>query len=549
MANGCVFRQKVIDLWHGTILSHDSALQLLLITDYICDWARDIYRWDIQRCLANDEEDITYATPTSTIFSTPGPPSDGCQTPRPQSSGGVPVRNLYHDIVNCDVEMQEIHITRKDDGEIVSDTSEGDVDEDGAVVLEFDEDGSNSEEVEREVEEEQEEAEKEEYEVDNRHDEEENECADEEQEVAEKSPTQAIEATESFTHQPLLRYSTGSSCRQPWSSHATVRHSNLVLFLFRHVALPEDVTELKSCLISLFESGDLVQRAQIVFRMLADRRAVTIKVRDIEQIENLWTRVEHQPNTATGEPVSAWLRFSTYVRSNDWQVVRHLQCLTGSQRAIQALASIGGIAWDGSAEKWQGYHVACLVRLTQPLRSFCGVSSLEAALSNTDLTLQQEIGVDGKTRHLIWTKSASQSSDSAETGLLEFEESRGHARTSSKLEALLSTRLPPPHLSPSGNFLRHVRAHGGSLLMKKTETWPVTCPTFCLMVFERSSFPSESCLAEKLSQWLSEGVCTIPGDLPGGDQGILRPNDEAAISFWIDILSGKRRSDSGWPSA
>jgi hypothetical protein len=36
--------QRVIDLWHGTILSQDGALQLPLIIDYICDWARDVYR-------------------------------------------------------------------------------------------------------------------------------------------------------------------------------------------------------------------------------------------------------------------------------------------------------------------------------------------------------------------------------------------------------------------------------------------------------------------------------------------------------------------------
>ncbi|KAL4878167.1 hypothetical protein BJY04DRAFT_209403 [Aspergillus karnatakaensis] len=38
---------RVIDLWHGSILRHDSALQLLLIVDLICDWARDIFQHHI----------------------------------------------------------------------------------------------------------------------------------------------------------------------------------------------------------------------------------------------------------------------------------------------------------------------------------------------------------------------------------------------------------------------------------------------------------------------------------------------------------------------
>jgi hypothetical protein len=36
--------QKVVDLWEGRITSNNDALRLLLIVDYIFDWARDIYR-------------------------------------------------------------------------------------------------------------------------------------------------------------------------------------------------------------------------------------------------------------------------------------------------------------------------------------------------------------------------------------------------------------------------------------------------------------------------------------------------------------------------
>ncbi len=43
--------QKVIDLWHGSILRHDSALQLLLVVDLLCDWARDIFTERITKIL------------------------------------------------------------------------------------------------------------------------------------------------------------------------------------------------------------------------------------------------------------------------------------------------------------------------------------------------------------------------------------------------------------------------------------------------------------------------------------------------------------------
>lgn len=36
--------QIIVDLWTGDIRSKNGALQLLLIVDYIFDWARDVYR-------------------------------------------------------------------------------------------------------------------------------------------------------------------------------------------------------------------------------------------------------------------------------------------------------------------------------------------------------------------------------------------------------------------------------------------------------------------------------------------------------------------------
>lgn len=41
----------MVDVWRGSILTHDGSLQLLLLVDYIFDWARDNYREDIIRLL------------------------------------------------------------------------------------------------------------------------------------------------------------------------------------------------------------------------------------------------------------------------------------------------------------------------------------------------------------------------------------------------------------------------------------------------------------------------------------------------------------------
>lgn len=45
---------QIFDLWHGTVLFEEGALQLLLIVDYICDWASEIYRRSIMKCLTRN---------------------------------------------------------------------------------------------------------------------------------------------------------------------------------------------------------------------------------------------------------------------------------------------------------------------------------------------------------------------------------------------------------------------------------------------------------------------------------------------------------------
>jgi hypothetical protein len=49
-------------MWDGSVLSHDKALQLLLIVDYIFDWARDLYRPSILRQLKSIATDKDYDT-------------------------------------------------------------------------------------------------------------------------------------------------------------------------------------------------------------------------------------------------------------------------------------------------------------------------------------------------------------------------------------------------------------------------------------------------------------------------------------------------------
>jgi hypothetical protein len=66
--------QLVVNIWSGSITTRNGALQLLLLVDYVFDWARDIYREDIikeLRTLATGNNDAATVLHTDTdIFST-----------------------------------------------------------------------------------------------------------------------------------------------------------------------------------------------------------------------------------------------------------------------------------------------------------------------------------------------------------------------------------------------------------------------------------------------------------------------------------------------
>ncbi|KAJ5364539.1 uncharacterized protein N7496_010252 [Penicillium cataractarum] len=65
---------QIFDLWGGSVTSKNGALQLLLIVDYVFEWARDIYREDILnklRIVASGQNDCaSMIHPDTDIFST-----------------------------------------------------------------------------------------------------------------------------------------------------------------------------------------------------------------------------------------------------------------------------------------------------------------------------------------------------------------------------------------------------------------------------------------------------------------------------------------------
>ncbi|KAI9696320.1 MAG: hypothetical protein M1820_008162 [Bogoriella megaspora] len=60
---------RIIDCWHGYLPNEDQALQLLLIMDWICYWARDVYRVAVLKCMRAVTPLARCETPAETEFS------------------------------------------------------------------------------------------------------------------------------------------------------------------------------------------------------------------------------------------------------------------------------------------------------------------------------------------------------------------------------------------------------------------------------------------------------------------------------------------------
>ncbi|SPO03228.1 uncharacterized protein DNG_05910 [Cephalotrichum gorgonifer] len=64
---------RIVDVWRGSLSTYDGAIQLLLLVDYVFDWARDVYRENVLkalRILASGENDAASTAYSDTnIFS------------------------------------------------------------------------------------------------------------------------------------------------------------------------------------------------------------------------------------------------------------------------------------------------------------------------------------------------------------------------------------------------------------------------------------------------------------------------------------------------
>ena len=468
--------------------------------DYICDWARDIYRPDVLRCLAGGDMDARDATPAYTIISSLTDDSNGVpdspliSTPRAASPEKPSLIDLTLGIEDYDLEMEDARLIGHD------------------------------------------------LEMEDAH------------LIGQDLPS--LTSTDPADQHPLLRFSSIHHHPKHWSKHATIRHANLVLFSFRHFAIPEDSQALVAWLNSFSLPRGIARFAQTLSQEIERSNAVTITMNGVLQLENLWTRSTHQPSSDNDDPILAWIYFDSYLRSSDWQVVRELSCVTASQSAIKKLMTIAGIPLSSSSIDWTAHRCHCLTTDAQSLRSLCGKDSTISAALILRLQLQSFVHANDEV-HFRWTKESDTEDEAVRRAGLRlrssvdpdnfFQGQISGLRNRDLYEELLSGSLMPPFLLP---FMRTPWRFGAkdAVLLKKTPLWfAASCPQYCLMVFDETGFDDEPALARKVIRLSDTGDVYV---LESNElhRAAVSGNEKCAFRVWADILSGKIATDVPWPS-
>ncbi|OJJ32935.1 hypothetical protein ASPWEDRAFT_42963 [Aspergillus wentii DTO 134E9] len=476
-------KYRIIDIWHGCMLSLDSTLQLLLIADYICDWARDIFRPNILRCLSGRDDILRDETPASAYRDSFDFTNMALSTSQPDDSTA---RNLNS-------------ITRRTHS-LSLDPSLGSILTNPYSLPYEESDGSSDKAL---------------CEGDYR----------------------------------CLQFSQAEGNPVPWKQHATIRHSNLILFSFHILSIPEDPSQIIKILESLSRSEPgPPTTCEDLLELLDDDQSITVTMNAVYQLETAWTGRAHKPTALGDFPVRARVLFHTYLRE-DWQIIREIHCIAASRFAVLALMQMAG--HHGRPSYLSPGLMPSITLETENLRAlrcFSGSASLAGALSAAYLRLATEPSPSpaGTNPPSVVFQPLNENENSP---LFDLEKKLTYKQTSnptsSKQETVSDGFAAPAELKRCSVPTRKMD-RTGAVLIKKPLSWSADSPAFCLMILDDVPLTDLPRLGQRLSEVCAAQNIYVTGAERGNDGHPLSDVDQIGILRWIEILSGRLSEDSPW---
>jgi hypothetical protein len=432
----------------GRTTSLDGALQLLLIIDLICEWARDVFRFEISCCLAGGiqnlrENNLRSASPTPTYGSR-------------FSSHEPQLERTTNSSVHGGVRSSPIPETNMDTVDFAETASVASLTLQNSMM-----------ELDRPTE-------------------------DYYPTVAQDESTETYSDTVSHPHLTWAKLSADA----PWAARAAIRHSNTCLFVFSHLSLPEDLDSLSSCLqqASSVGIGSTRAIAKSLVVSLTDHALVKNTTIDwILQLKNYWLWETVYASIGSKNLLRALFAFRSYIRTSDWQVVRELWCISCTAQTLHNLATIAGLNMDGVLRSriWQREKESLLpVSDFEALRRLTGSGAASAAISSKVLyhCLPSRDGGEAGSFGFPW--EARMGSDRLKRSFSLLAPSvccHGRiAQCTNKGTALIEVLKKP---SPKGIWRLlgpEIPAKRGAILLQKGQHWPLTTPSWCLMILDET---------------------------------------------------------------
>lgn len=279
--------QRVIDPWHGSILRHDSALQLLLVIDLVCDWARDILMERIVSCLreqAGPDMPVLHAQTSVDILSGISNPS----RPEPDESS-----------LNPPWETPERDSSSNQPAQPVFSAPE--------VVVK-----SETEDVSMD-------------------------WMPEERSISEASSvSQPAQPTPTLSMDPEFE----NIVPEYYPEHIAIRSHKDVQLRFRLLSLPESAHDLTLILAAMGGEAEVRQTALKMLELFNPPYPFIVEPRFIDRIGAAWGSPNCCCLPGNGPLLYACLHWRATIDYYDWVLTKEFACITASPVAIAALANI-----------------------------------------------------------------------------------------------------------------------------------------------------------------------------------------------------------------
>ena len=353
---------------------------------------------------------------------------------------------------------------------------------------------------------------------------------------------------------PFLKWADRRDVSIPWAANTSMRHSDIVMFSFRVLEIPENQEDFYDLIHSLRYDHENSRMMLHVLRVIRQNQYTLPMTRgQICDLEKYWTGANTETSYGTNimdhpdQRIRAFLLFRTFCQQEDWQIKREVYCVIWTSRAASLLSLFLGADIDFifDEDSPPSIQQSEFIRAFQQVRKFSGRQSVAYALDDTSLVLLPYNDASGRGNLLQWRQPQSQgiSGDVVKNSVAWFDFAscsedivQAYHHQGAGLLWVIGTEQttdPPPELMSIPDDV----GKGGAMLVMKPGAWPQQCPRFCLFVLLNHGFQDEARLGQLLryAVQMRDMYCVCQDD--GQEPDALSAADTHLLRRWEDSFS------------